>query len=134
MQVPVSRRVRSSLFLPLIPFPFCLPAIISSAQLFQQITFILLLIWVLGFSVAKIFSQSLTFNQDQIIIHHRKKKKYIAIMYEDIQSVSRSHNIITIQTIDHKLYASQPFSLVFWKKMQKNFKQNHISITEKTTT
>lgn len=126
--VPLSRSTRIGIYTPLVFFPMCLPAIFShSTSASVKIVFAISGIFVFGLCLSYSLHPAITFNRDQLILHHKNSQHLSAIMYEDIVQVAMHRSALLIETQERN-YHSLPFSGKYWLKMKKIFVEHGVMI------
>lgn len=130
--VPLSRVTRLSVYIPLIIFPFCLPAIFTTATSVPvKIVFGLSFIFVFALCLSYSLHPSVTFNRDQLILHHKNHLHLSAIMYEDMLSAGLEHSFLVIETKE-KRYYSLPLTRKYWPRMKGIFADHGVLISSQS--
>lgn len=126
--VPLSRSTRIGIYTPLIFFPMCLPAILTNAtSAWVKIVFAVSAIFVFALCLSYSLHPAITFNRDQLILHHKNSQHLSAIMYEDIIQVALRRSTLMIETSE-RIYHSVPFSGKYWARMKTIFAEHHVVI------
>ncbi len=126
--VPLSLSTRIGIYTPLIFFPMCLPAIFTQATSASvKIVFAVSFIFVFALCLAYSLHPAITFNRDQLILHHKNQQHLFAVMYQDIIQVAMRRSILIIET-QEKTYYSLPFSRKYWLNMKKIFSEQDVMI------
>lgn len=130
--VPLSRRTRIGIYTPLIFFLMCLPAVLTEAtSASAKIVFAVSFIFVFGLCVSYSLYPAITFNRDQLILHHKNQQYFSVIMYQDIVQVANRHSTLMIETHE-KTHYSLPFSQKYWLNMKKIFSERNVIINLQT--
>ena len=130
--VPLSRSTRIGIYTPLIFFPMCLPAVFTEATSASvKVVFAVSSIFVFGLCLSYSLHPAITFNRDQLILHHKNQQHLSAIMYQDIVQVAMRRSILMIETHE-KTHYSLPFSRKYWPNMKKIFSEQKVIINLQT--